>query len=93
MSVERGRGWVAARDEHRKAACVAHPLTPSRSPAHLLARSESVTDPRGPLRNAPRAQFPWRNGWFYAISEAKMGAGAADPMPRHTALLKEVGAI
>jgi hypothetical protein len=37
-------------------------------------------------------EFQWRNGWFYAISQRAAAAGQADPMPMHTALLKEVGA-
>jgi hypothetical protein len=38
-------------------------------------------------------EFQWRNGWFYAISQKAAAAGLPDPMPMHTALLKEVGAI
>ncbi|KAG1662010.1 hypothetical protein FOA52_009499 [Chlamydomonas sp. UWO 241] len=56
--------------------------------ARLLAYARSVA-------HFPTAvkEFPWRNGWFHAISAAKIASGAADPMPRHTALLKEVGAM
>ncbi len=38
-------------------------------------------------------EFQWRNGWFHGISQRAAAAGQADPMPMHTALLKEVGAI
>jgi ketopantoate reductase len=37
-------------------------------------------------------EFPWRNGWFYGLSQAAEAAGEADPCPTHTAWLKEVGA-
>jgi hypothetical protein len=36
-------------------------------------------------------ELPWRNGWFLDISRAAVAAGKPDPMPRHTALLKELG--
>mgnify|MGYP001807726766 CR=1 FL=1 len=42
---------------------------------------------------APRPQFPWRNGWFYGLSQKALAAGQPDPCPKHTALLREVGAI
>lgn len=38
-------------------------------------------------------QFEWRNGWFYEQSKEAMNAGKPDPYPKHTAALKEVGAI
>jgi hypothetical protein len=38
-------------------------------------------------------ELQWRNGWFYAISQRAAAAGQPDPMPMHTALLKEVGAV
>lgn len=37
-------------------------------------------------------EFPWRNGWFYGLSQAALAGGHPDPCPLHTALLKEVGA-
>ncbi len=39
------------------------------------------------------AQFDWRNGWFYAHTKAALDTGDEDPYPKHTAWLKEVGAI
>ena len=39
------------------------------------------------------AQFEWRNGWFYEITQEAMAAGRPDPMPLHTAGLKELGVI
>ena len=38
-------------------------------------------------------EFQWRNGWFHGISQRALAAGQADPMPMHSALLKEVGAV
>eukprot|EP00195_Chlamydomonas_chlamydogama_P007584 CAMPEP_0202907694 /NCGR_PEP_ID=MMETSP1392-20130828/43520_1 /ASSEMBLY_ACC=CAM_ASM_000868 /TAXON_ID=225041 /ORGANISM="Chlamydomonas chlamydogama, Strain SAG 11-48b" /LENGTH=263 /DNA_ID=CAMNT_0049596709 /DNA_START=187 /DNA_END=978 /DNA_ORIENTATION=- len=38
-------------------------------------------------------EFPWRNGWFYGISQREVAAGRPDPMPYHTSLLKEVKAV
>ena len=38
-------------------------------------------------------EFPWRNGWFYGLSEAAEGEGRSDPCPLHTAWLKEVKAV
>ena len=35
-------------------------------------------------------EFPWRNGWFWGISQARLAEGQPDPCPQHTALLKEV---
>ena len=39
------------------------------------------------------SQFEWRNGWFYGLSKAALEAGRADPCPKHTALLKELGTV
>lgn len=38
-------------------------------------------------------EFTWRNGWFHSISTRHIAAEQPDPMPIHTALLEEVGAI
>jgi hypothetical protein len=38
-------------------------------------------------------EFEWRNGWFWGISAREAGAGRPDPMPLHSSLLKEVGAV
>ena len=38
-------------------------------------------------------EFEWRNGFFYGISQEAIAAGRADPFPKHTALLKQVGAV
>lgn len=38
-------------------------------------------------------EFPWRNGWFYGLTQAAAAAGQPDPCPTHTAWLKEVGAV
>ena len=38
-------------------------------------------------------EFEWRNGWFHAITTAALAAGKPDPMPLHTAGLKELGVI
>ena len=38
-------------------------------------------------------EFEWRNGWFYDITEAALKAGKADPLPLHTAGLKELGVV
>lgn len=38
-------------------------------------------------------QFEWRNGWFYEQSKSAKEQGRQDPFPKHTAALKEVGAI
>lgn len=38
-------------------------------------------------------EFPWRNGWFYDISQRHLAAGRPDPCTYHTSLLKEVGAV
>jgi hypothetical protein len=47
-----------------------------------------------PLSHPPPApQFEWRNGWFYGLTQAVLAAGKPDPCPKHTALLKEVGAV
>jgi len=37
-------------------------------------------------------EFEWRNGWFVGFSKQAMGTNFADPFPKHTALLKQVGA-
>jgi len=54
----------------------------------LLAYSRSVA-------HFPTAikEFPWRNGWFYSITQREVGDGRPDPFPQHTQLLKEVKAI
>ena len=38
-------------------------------------------------------ELEWRNGWFHDISKQALAEGKPDPMPTHTAWLKEVGAI
>jgi hypothetical protein len=38
-------------------------------------------------------EFPWRNGWFYSLTQKAEKNGKPDPCPMHTALLKESGAI
>ncbi len=38
-------------------------------------------------------EFEWRNGYFWGLSVAAEKEGRADPCPRHSALLKEVGAV
>lgn len=38
-------------------------------------------------------EFEWRNGWFYELSQAAIAAGKPDPLPLHTAGLKELGVI
>ena len=39
-------------------------------------------------------EFEWRNGFFYGISQEAITAGdRPDPFPKHTALLKQVGAV
>ena len=38
-------------------------------------------------------QFPWRNGWFYGLTQEAEKQGQPDPCPFHTQLLKETGAI
>jgi len=38
-------------------------------------------------------EFEWRNGWFYGITQRAVAAGAADPMPLHTAGLTNLGVI
>jgi len=35
-------------------------------------------------------EFPWRNGWFWGLSQAALAEGRPDPCPQHTALLKQV---
>ena len=52
--------------------------------ARLLAYARSVA-------HFPTAmkEFPWRNGYFWDISEAAVSEGKADPTPTHSAWLKE----
>eukprot|EP00884_Botryococcus_braunii_P009881 jgi/Botrbrau1/18895/Bobra.177_2s0053.1 len=38
-------------------------------------------------------EFPWRNGWFYGLSQRALEKGESDPLPLHTSWLKEVGAV
>lgn len=38
-------------------------------------------------------EFPWRNGYFYSLSEKAMAEGKPDPFPTHTSLLKNIDAI
>jgi hypothetical protein len=38
-------------------------------------------------------EFEWRNGWFYAITTKTVAAGKPDPMPLHTAGLKELEVV
>lgn len=54
----------------------------------LCAYSRSVADFPTAVK-----EFPWRNGFFYDISQQAQQEGQADPCPTHTAWLKEVGAI
>ena len=36
-------------------------------------------------------EFEWRNGWFDAISRRERAAGRPDPLPRHSAALRQLG--
>ena len=36
-------------------------------------------------------EFEWRNGWFWGLSKKSEGSG--DPFPKHSRLLREVGAV
>ena len=36
-------------------------------------------------------ELEWRNGWYDAISRAELAAGRADPLPRHSAALRQLG--
>ena len=36
-------------------------------------------------------EFAWRNGWFDAISRRERAAGRPDPLPRHSAALRQLG--
>jgi len=38
-------------------------------------------------------EFQWRNGWFHKISLKAIAAGEADPMPKHTSGLTELGLL
>lgn len=38
-------------------------------------------------------EFPWRNGWFWQISQREMAAGRPDPFPTHTRMLKAQGVV
>ena len=38
-------------------------------------------------------QFPWRNGYFYDLSQAAAKVGKPDPCPLHSKLLKETGSV
>ena len=38
-------------------------------------------------------EFEWRNGWFYDITQAAVAAGKPDPLPLHTAGLKELKVV
>ncbi len=38
-------------------------------------------------------EFKWRNGFFWDLTQQALGAGEADPCARHSALLKQVGAV
>jgi hypothetical protein len=38
-------------------------------------------------------EFSWRNGWFHGITRQQLQSGQSDPMPMHTALLTDVGAV
>lgn len=38
-------------------------------------------------------EFPWRNGWFYSITQAAAAKGQTDPCPYHTSLLQELKVI
>lgn len=77
----------------------------SRLIEELAAGCEGVSfepDVAGRLRAYARsvAHFPtavkeleWRNGYFHALTKAKVSEGEADPFPTHTAWLEEVGAV
>eukprot|EP00964_Phaeocystis_antarctica_P059212 scaffold35161_cov64-Phaeocystis_antarctica.AAC.4 len=36
-------------------------------------------------------EFEWRNGWFDAISRRERAAGRPEPLPRHSAALRQLG--
>lgn len=38
-------------------------------------------------------QFPWRNGYFYGLTQQAEKDGKPDPCPYHTQLLKETGSV
>jgi hypothetical protein len=38
-------------------------------------------------------EFEWRNGWFYALSQAAAREGRPDSFPKHTAALAAAGAL
>ncbi|GAB4821761.1 hypothetical protein N2152v2_008807 [Parachlorella kessleri] len=38
-------------------------------------------------------EFQWRNGWFWGLSQQAAAGGRPDPCPKHSAWLKEVGAV
>jgi ketopantoate reductase len=38
-------------------------------------------------------EFKWRNGFFWDLSQQALAKGEADPCPRHSTLLKQVGAV
>ena len=38
-------------------------------------------------------EFQWRNGFFWEMSQEAAKAGKADPCPKHSGLLKTVGAV
>jgi hypothetical protein len=56
--------------------------------ARLLAYARSVA-------HFPTAvkEVPWRNGWFWALSQQAAADGRPDPCPTHSAWLREVGAV
>ena len=38
-------------------------------------------------------ELEWRNGFFHAISKARLSSSSPDPFPRHTSLLESIGAV
>ncbi len=47
----------------------------------------------GPLAVQAVKEFPWRNGYFWGLSQKAATEGQADPCPKHSALLRELKAV